>query len=447
LNLIKKYFADNTQLIVLGIIWLVFGIFTGPLIYLVVPFTLFLLYNRGMHLEIFVGFFFILTLSDSRLHSLAFAAQIKNIYILVVFLITLKEMGALENRILFFKYFIPFFLMAFTCMFFNPSIATSFQKTLSYCLLFFSIPNYLFIVYKRYGVSFFKSIVFLVVVILALGLLINFISPKVTNLVGRYRGLLGNPNGLGLYTFLFILFFATLNDIRQDLFTRNEKVIIYGIAFLSLLKCGSRTSLVTTLLFFFFNRFYKISPWLGFVAFVVSIYLYQLISNNLADIITYLGLQDQFRIDTLENGSGRTIAWDFAWDQIQNDFFIGRGFSYTEYIFRINYEYLSMLGHQGAAHNSYLTFWLDTGLIGLVLYLFALITTFIKASFKSKFAFPVLYAVLFSNNYESWLTASLNPFTIQLLFILTLMFIKNEVMTDFDDSSKTSFLKEPAVAN
>ena len=175
--------------------------------------------------------------------------------------------------------------------------------------------------------------------------------------------------------------------------------------------------------------------------------MYQLISNNLADIITYLGLQDQFRIDTLENGSGRTIAWDFAWDQIQNDFFIGRGFSYTEYIFRINYEYLSMLGHQGAAHNSYLTFWLDTGLIGLVLYLFALITTFIKASFKSKFAFPVLYAVLFSNNYESWLTASLNPFTIQLLFILTLMFIKNEVMTDFDDSSKTPFLKEPSVAN
>lgn len=85
-----------------------------------------------------------------------------------------------------------------------------------------------------------------------------------------------------------------------------------------------------------------------------------------------------------------------------------------------------MLGHQGAAHNSYLTFWLDTGLIGLILYLLGLFFTFVKASFSNKYAFPVLYAVLFSNNYESWLTASLNPFTIQLLFILTVILIQNK---------------------
>lgn len=82
-----------------------------------------------------------------------------------------------------------------------------------------------------------------------------------------------------------------------------------------------------------------------------------------------------------------------------------------------------MLGHQGAAHNMYLTFWLDTGLIGLILFLSGLLVTFFRASKRNKLAIPILYAILFSNNYESWLTASLNPFTIQLLFILSILFI------------------------
>jgi O-antigen ligase len=128
------------------------------------------------------------------------------------------------------------------------------------------------------------------------------------------------------------------------------------------------------------------------------------------------------RLDTFSTLSGRSVAWEFAWQQIQTDFFIGKGFSYTEYIYKINYDYLSMLGHQGAAHNSYLTFWLDTGLIGLILFLIGLGITFFKASKLSPLAMPLLYAVLLSNNFESWITASLNPFTIQLLIILSVIF-------------------------
>lgn len=75
------------------------------------------------------------------------------------------------------------------------------------------------------------------------------------------------------------------------------------------------------------------------------------------------------------------------------------------------------------AHNSYLTFWLDTGLVGLISFMIGLMFTFIKAAQKSTLAIPILYSILFSNYYESWLTASLNPFTIQLLFILTIIYI------------------------
>ena len=38
----------------------------------------------------------------------------------------------------------------------------------------------------------------------------------------------------------------------------------------------------------------------------------------------------------------------------------------TELLYKENYQLLSRLGHQGNAHNSFLTIWYDTGIIGLL---------------------------------------------------------------------------------
>jgi O-antigen ligase len=420
---VKNYIKDNQQFLIIALVWLITGLYAGPLVFFIVPVSLILMYNKGMHLEIFLGFFFILTLSDSRLVQLGFAANVKNIYLLVIALISLKEMKYLKEQIFFYKYFYAFFIVALVALIFSPTISLSFQKTLSYILLFIFVPNYILYIYQEYGTYFFKSVVFLVTLILILGLIFNFIDPEITNLVGRYRGLLGNPNGLGLYVFIFILLFATLNEHFPNLFGRNEKLFVYCLSFFCLIKCGARASLISTLMFFFFKRFYKISPLFGFVIFITTVFVYQIVSDNLVDIIVNLGLGQQFRVETLENGSGRIIAWQFAWQEIQNNLFLGKGFSYTEYLFHKNYEYLSRLGHEGMAHNSYLTFWLDTGLVGLISFMIGLMFTFIKAAQKSTLAIPILYSILFSNYYESWLTASLNPFTIQLLFILTIIYI------------------------
>ena len=179
-------------------------------------------------------------------------------------------------------------------------------------------------------------------------------------------------------------------------------------------------------MFLFFRKFHKISPLLGFFILIIGLLIYQIVSNNLLFIVTQLGLSSFLRIETLENLSGRGIAWEFAWQQIQENFFIGNGFSYTEYIFTLNQDYLSALGHQGHAHNAYLTIWLDLGLVGLIFFLVALFFTFFNASIYNRLALPVLYVILFSNYFESWITASLNPFTIQLLFFLTFAFIQKE---------------------
>ncbi|HRH37379.1 MAG TPA: O-antigen ligase family protein, partial [Flavobacteriales bacterium] len=147
----------------------------------------------------------------------------------------------------------------------------------------------------------------------------------------------------------------------------------------------------------------------------------ELISSNLEPIILALGLQDYFRLGTLEDGSGRYFAWQFAWEHIQRFFVFGGGFANDETIMRKWRVFLEKQGHQGGVHNSYLSLWLDTGIVGLLIYLRSFFLVFIKASKLVPMSTAVLFSCLFSFMYESWLVGSLNPYTIVLLMTMTVV--------------------------
>ena len=137
-------------------------------------------------------------------------------------------------------------------------------------------------------------------------------------------------------------------------------------------------------------------------------------------IIEFFQLQDFFRVETLEEGSGRIIGWAFAWQEIQNYYFIGGGFGHDEHIMRPNYWWLSKLGHQGGVHNSYLSMWFDSGIVGLILYFIGLLNVIIKSMKNSYLILAFAISLFFNVAYESWLVGSLNPFTIMFLIILTI---------------------------
>jgi O-antigen ligase len=145
--------------------------------------------------------------------------------------------------------------------------------------------------------------------------------------------------------------------------------------------------------------------------------------DNIVDLLYKWGIGEYFRAQTLEKAGGRTVAFEFAWKEIKLSPIFGRGFGYTEYIFhREDIEkMLNDLNHQGNTHNSYMTIIMDTGFVGFVTFLLGWLYNFGIAIKKSAFAFPVLVIALISTNIESWLAASLNPFTIVLIIILTLL--------------------------
>lgn len=416
-----EFIRSEKQFLVFLFIWIIAGMIFSPLTFAIVPLTLILFQRKKMYTEILIGFFIVLILSDSRQRAFGFAGNIKDIYLVLMtfFFFIDRKAFAVRERLVY--KFVPFIIMAVFFMMFSEVVLTSIQKTLSYFLLFLVVPNYLSFSWRTEGLNALRKIIFAGVLVLLVGFVFRFITPGFVTLAGRYCGMLGNPNGLGLFCIVFFIFTRVANEVNNTLFSKRELYLIYGVILLSTVLSGSRNAIFTIGIFTVFHYFYRISPFLGIFVFLIMVLVYQLLLANLGSIIMALDLQEFFRIETLESASGRLIAWEFGWDKISENPMMGHGIGYTDYLYKINYEMLSMRGHQGNAHNSYITFWIDTGLLGLLFYIIGFGQSFIAAAKRFRTAVPALFAILFSAFFESWLTASLNPFTIQCVFIMTII--------------------------
>ncbi len=435
-----NYYKENLQFYIILTIWLFAGIYGGVAVFGVIPVMLILMRNKGMYEEIFIGYLFVLILSDSLDDRLLFAKNLKNIYIVFLSILFFFDNNEFQPINKLYKVFFPFFLFSVFTMCFSigdPFFFTSLQKTISYFLTFLVVPNFIVKLFRDYGVEFLKRFILFCFTALVIGIILKYIAHDIAYIEsGRYRGVMGNPNGLGIVAFLIFIFVFVVNTYYPQLFSRSEKIVFYLVVLLSIYMTNSRNAVLAVLIFYLFQRFYNNSPLLGFVLFLITVFLVEVIGSNISSIIQSLGLGEYFRVNTLEDGSGRYIAWTFAWNHIQENFFIGKGFGYNEFYMRQHYGELSKLGHQGGIHNSFLTFWMDQGLMGLLIYLNSFILMFFRASKNTKFAFPIMFAISFTAIFESWLVGSLSAFAFLGVSIYTIVYdddISNsnaEVMTD-----------------
>lgn len=424
-----EFLQRYIQLILFFFLGAVMSVFSDMAALGIWTFLVFMLGAKRRYVELFLGFILTLILSDSIDHFL-FAKTFKNVYI--VFLVFLQ----ITDRKTFMPFsrihwgFVPFILIALIALMYAGNFMVSLQKTLSYFFLLLVVPNFMVMLYRQYGSSILKDIAYFLLLVLVVGVLFRFIYPEFSYLEGRFRGLFGNPNGLGIFLFLNFSFFFILTKVFPLLFDRREQLFYYAVLAYSLLACGSRTAILSVLIFLVFFRLYRLSPFLGFLLLLVIMTGLEYIFQSSLNFIQAMGLGEYFRVQTLEEGSGRYVAWAFAWQKIQDFFFIGGSMGNDEFIMRKNYAMLAKLGHQGGVHNSYLTFWFDVGLVGVILYFFNFVRLFYMASKKFKYSFPFLFSVLFSINYESWLAGSLNPFTILLFMSITVIYEPEFVETD-----------------
>ncbi|MBL7924540.1 MAG: O-antigen ligase family protein [Bacteroidia bacterium] len=418
-----RYIRENYQFIAISFIWVIVGIMVDVTAMGLVPGAMLLYRNKGYYTEILASLILICYLSDNRHWEFSFATKGKDLALLTASAIFFLNPANFPTRSKLYYAFIPFFVLAFLLCSRHPTPMLSFQKTLSFFLMVAIIPNYFLRQLDVEGEVFLKKIIWLATTLYLIAFAMRFmLPPDWTYLEGRYNGLLGNPNGVGLFSTLIFMLIYISSDRYPNMLSPLDKIIIYGSLLLSVLMASSRNAIFSIMIFLVFSRFYKISPWIGFVTVIITAMLYQVINENLPVIITNLGLANYFRVKHLDDGSGRLIAWNFAWSQIQKYYFmLGRGFAFEEWLFEKNKDWLNMLGHQGGVHNTYLAVWLNTGIVGLCFYLFGFFHAFFKAARNNHLAFPAMFAIMFSITFEAWFQASLNPFTVIALLIISLL--------------------------
>ena len=422
--MLKAHYHRQKTLYALVIFWAICGALLPSVVAIGVSLVTFiLLFRSNDFTKVLLAFTTLLIYSDSRAGMFEFAVNAKIGFILLFALLVISKWKHLKNRSnKLFRYFLPFLIFGIITSFWSHDFTVGIQKSISYGLVFFLVP---LVVNAAADKEYFGlDMILYFLVFLTAGLVINLILPDFATLIGRYRGLLGNPNGLGIFlTILYTIYYQVNSKIGLSRKNRNLHFLFLIVFTVSLLLTGSRTSIFALGVFLMFmqlRHFSNVFMVVFFIGFVIS---YQYLLSALPSVVQSLGLEEYFRLETLEEGSGRFVAWNFAWEKIQEVYFTGGGFGYTEFIYRFNFRELSRLGHQGNAHNSYLTIWLNTGLIGLALYIIGLIRSLLDCSWRSSLALPILFSILFSSFFESWLSASLNPFTPIFLISFTLLFL------------------------
>jgi len=442
----RDYFARNYQLYILVLLYIVVGVYAKPFLFVLMPFSVFFLKSRDLWADMIFGFIITLVLSDITpwFFKMQVFKSAKNMYIVALAAIFLLERHRFVPFSQVFKVFVPFFLYSLFPLVFSNNLVVAVQKTLSYALLYLIIPNYVLYNFRMFGWDFFKNLVRFMAVILISGYFVLWFHGEFyAYMIGRFRGLFGNPNGMAIFCFLLIVLTVTLNSLNRQLFTWKDKLFVYGTAVYFLLMSGSRSSVVAVLIFLIFGRFFSTSPFIGFMMLIAIFGLSEVVLSNIEPIVHFLGIEEYVRLNTLESGSGRYFAWEFAWGHIQDYFVFGGGFANDERIMRKHRLYLERMGHQGGVHNTYLSFWLDFGIVGLLIFLRSFVLIFIKASKLVPFSLGIMFAVMFSIMYESWLVSSLNPFTIILLIIITVV-TEEEIVNWQDHTSADDQAEEPA---
>lgn len=415
---------NNLQFILIMLSWSIVGMISTEIAMPFILGILILFFYKEMYFEALFGFFFLIILSDNTQELWRFAKVIKPYYLILLGVLVLTKYRTLVSDLSIFKRYLPYLFVALiVTLIYAIQLDIALQKLLSYALILFVVPNLVLFEYKRLGSEFFSNLIAFSVIIhfISISVLIAFPEVGISH-GGRWQGMFGNPNGLGLFLMVWFITYRIVDFEFPDLFSRRERLFYIILTMLFLWASGSRTAMLSLVVFEFALFGFKYSKFITVIVLVTVVIYFDFLYDFFINVMIDLGLSDELRLDTVEEGSGRYIAWAFAWEYIKYDsFFLGRGMGYDEYIMRMNFNYLASLGHEGGVHNSYLIVWMNTGLIGLITFVFAIFSLFIQGFRKSRFAFPALLAFLISATFEPWLSASLNPYTVIYLIVIVLI--------------------------
>ncbi|MFC3414179.1 O-antigen ligase family protein [Algoriphagus hitonicola] len=417
LNSIRFVISDQIRIYII-LILIILGGFLGGFLGAFGIFLFSFLYLKNLRLE-FLLIVFLLTffLGDNISGFFSFANNLR--FLLIGFsVVYLFQKGLLKLN---FGWKIGLFTLfgLFVTALFSPLGIIALSRAVAYLLMALILFKLIDLLYRKNPFEVERLIFsFLLIFIFINSITIPFRIEGVFYLVGRFKGLMNNPNGLGLLLMFFYPILDLLQKRNNFLKPNRGSLIVKVVIFVMLFLSGSRTAMLAILI-------YQTSIWLFdskrlLIPFLLVLppLLYVVSTADLIEILSSFGFQEELRLDTLSTASGRTEVWVVAWEEVLQHPIFGQGMMYDNYF--VDGYRSANIGENAARHwygvwNSYLSLLLNVGFIGLALYLLFLFRCFQRSTDK-KLAFGFLLLILSSAVTESWMAASMNAFT-PLLFL------------------------------
>ncbi len=314
-------------------------------------------------------------------------------------------------KFIFSVYMLPFCIFAFiSTLFLNDFTIDSLLRVFSFFLIFLIVYSYVVFLIKNfenfYIIIFKLSLVFLVINLIYLFLPSGFLD-------GRFRGIFGNPNGLAMFLFFNYSIFDLIRSINKPFKSIRYFHIFTFLSVSMIFLTASRTSMIVFLVYFFLCLYYRNKHLRLTLLFVFLISLSFLLFVDVNFIISLITNYDAYRIETLNNLSGRVEVWPVVLDKILDQPWLGNGLQFDSYFINAYADrYVGEIRprHWSGVWNSYLSMLLNVGVAGLAAYLIGIFRLYSKSKLKWHSS-VFLFCICLIGITESWMSSSINPFT------------------------------------
>lgn len=312
------------------------------------------------------------------------------------------------------NYMLPFTLVALIIsLLFSPVGVMSVLRAIAFWLVAAVVFKLYTLAYKANSQRTLDLIVLVITLYFGMTLLFVFLPGFSIFQMGRLKGFMGNPNGMGMLAMFCYAVLSLINGKNETTFKNSFFLKLKGLLLVFIILSGSRTALFSVLVFEIIVRLMHNKPLL-ILSLLTTVYIYLLINSfGFESVIDFFGLSDYLRVDSLQNASGRTDVWPVAWEEIKSNPWVGKGILYDDYFIK---DYVvknfgeSPARQWGGIWSSYLSLLLDVGIIGMLVYVFFYLKMYIKAVDK-KMALGFILLCAFSGITESWMASSMNAFT------------------------------------
>jgi exopolysaccharide production protein ExoQ len=279
-------------------------------------------------------------------------------------------------------------------------------------------------------------------IVYTIGFLLMAVGVPDVFLTGRFRGLLQNPNALGLFAALF--FPLALYRVLVD--KRRRDYLLVAIMAASVVMTASRMSFLVLCMGSGLMLLKARSKWLIIpaVAAVVVILAFAELIPVPADLAIYI------RLEHLATGSGRLEVWPIILDYIRQRPWFGHGFGTEDYLLQsINRSTIFLEFRGGYAHNSFLGLALQMGIVGAVMFflplllvlVLALVQVIVEPGLRLHHAFTVvLFSGLALGLAESWIYSMGNAMAFP-FWIVVMMLVRHRYVSS---TAQNGSLADPA---